>query len=841
MKVSLQLANQYSNVDFTAIGAEEISRRIGSQLGAIEEVVDWGIRFQGIVVAKVVSCNKHPNADKLNVCLVDDGGVTADMERDANGLVQVVCGAPNVREGLIVAWLPPGTTVPSTIDKDPFVLGARELRGVVSNGMLASAHELGIGDDHDGILEISDQQIPAGTPFMNLYYLDDVIIDCENKMFTHRPDCFGVLGVARELAGINGQAFRSPDWYAQASSTHNDNQGTLTLTSKNDIIHKVPRFMAQIVEGVTVGASSVQMQAWLSRLGSRPINNIVDATNFYMHLTAQPTHAFDYDKVKALCADQNNVIIFPRMAQEGEKLDLLNGKTVTLTAEDIVIATDTQAIALGGVMGGAATEVDENTTNIIVECANFDMYTIRRTSMRHGLFTDAVTRFNKGQSHLQNAIVLHKLVADICEQSGAEAGTIYDSAPEASSFSWGPVQADVNFVNARLGSQLSAEEMQTLLTNVEFSVEITDQHLIVTPPFWRKDIEIVEDIIEEIGRLHGYDQLPVTLPRRTTAPAARNTMLELTSKLRRELARAGANEILTYSFVSGKLIENATQDNKEAYQLGNALSPELQYYRLTLTPSLLAKVYQNIRAGYDQFALFEMGKTHLKGRGVNDEGLPIENEVLSLVYAANDKKVSDNAGAAYYNAKRYVDFIASSFGLTFDFDVIEEESSYEITKPYDWRRSALITDRTTGNYIGIVGEFKASVRKKLKLPVHSAGFELMLSPILESVSNSKPIYMPLARFPHVSQDITFKTPRDFLFGDLIETASESAQEHAQEHGYVAIVNGHDVYHKEHSQHKHITLRIDIHHPARTLTTEEVTSFVSSVAEAVDQKTSAERV
>lgn len=841
MKVSLQLANQYSNVDFTAIGVEEISRRIGAQLGAIEEVIDWGARFQGVLVAKVASCQKHPNADKLNICLVDDGGAVKDVERNADGLVQVVCGAPNVREGLTVAWLPPGSTVPSTIDKDPFVLGARELRGVVSNGMIASAHELGISDDHDGILEIADDQVQAGTPFVNLFGLDDIIIDCENKMFTHRPDCFGVLGVARELAGISGQAFQSPDWYSQSAKASTPSEGSLSLAGKNDIIQKVPRFMTQVVENVTMGPSTAQMQSWLSRLGSRPINNIVDATNFYMHLTAQPTHAFDYDKVKALCSDQDNVAIFPRMAHEGETLNLLSGKTVTLTADDIVIATDKQAIALGGVMGGAETEVDQDTKNIIVECANFDMYTIRRTSMRHGLFTDAVTRFNKGQSHLQNAVVLQKLVADICEQTGATAGAVYDSAPEFSSFSWEPVKVDVSFVNARLGGKLSAEVMQTLLTNVEFGVEIVEDYLVVTPPFWRKDIEIVEDVIEEIGRLYGYNKLPVVLPHRTTAPAMRNPMLELHSKLRNSLARAGANEVVTYSFVSGKLLQDAIQNTTEAYQLSNALSPELQYYRLTLTPSLLSKVYQNIRAGYDEFALFEIGKTHLKGRGVDDEGLPIENEVFSLVYAANDKKVANNAGAAYFRAKRYIDFVAESLGLTLDFDPMTEEPQYEITKPYDWQRSALVTDRVTGNYIGVVGEFKSSVRKRLKLPAQSAGFELMLAPILESIAGSKPQYSALARFPHITQDVTFKTAPDFLFGELFETVMNIAQQQAEPHGYIIAVEARDIYHKERSPHKHVTLRLDIHHPLRTLTTEEVTGFVDAVVSAVAEKIAAKRV
>ena len=840
MKLSVQLASQYSNIDLTKMPTDELLRKIGAQLGAVEEVIDWGSRYNGIVVAKVVSCEKHPDADKLNVCLIDDGGAVEGVQRNADGLVQVVCGAPNVAAGLTVAWLPPGSTVPSSLDKDPFVLGARELRGVVSNGMLASPSELALSEDHDGILEITDSKAAIGSPFGDLYFVTDTIIDCENKMFTHRPDCFGILGIARELAGICGQSFESPSWYSSQSlqqSSLVNSPTTLPLASKNDVVHKVPRFMVQVVENVTNKPSSIQTQSWLTRLGSRPINAIVDMTNFYMHLTAQPTHAFDYDKVKALC--QGEVAIFPRMAQAGETIELLNGKTITLTAEDIVIATDTQAIALAGVMGGAATEVDDDTKNIIVECANFDMYTIRRTSMRHGLFTDAVTRFNKGQSQLQNGVVLQKLIFDICSELNGTAGVLYDSAPEDNNFSWEPVEVAVAFVNKRLGSSLTSEQMSQLLTNVEFTVETVDETIVVTPPFWRKDIEIAEDVIEEIGRLYDYANLPVELPTRTTAPAAKNASLEYKTQLRNALVQAGANEIVTYSFISGSLLDAASQNRNEAYQLANALSPELQYYRLTMTPSILSKVYQNIRAGYDQLALFEIGKTHIKGQGVNDEGLPIENDILGFVYAANDKKVASNAGAAYFIAKRYLDYLADELGVVFDYEPIENSPSYEITKPYDWKRSALVTDRASGNYIGVIGEFNATARKKLKLPINSSGFEIMLTPLFESTSPRRN-YQALSRFPHVTQDITFKTAKDQRFDTLYEAVQEGGQQQAEKHGYIVQTSSRDIYHKEHSPQKHITVRLDIHHADRTLTTDEVTTFVNSVVSAVEAKLDVKR-
>jgi len=714
----------------------------------------------------------------------------------------------------------------------------------MSNGMLASSHELGISDDHTGIIEITEQVDP-GTPFKNLFDLDDVVIDCENKMFTHRPDCFGILGVARELAGIMVQKFESPDWYAATqshqspvSSPHSLSSNSLSLVSKNDAQDKVPRFMAQVVENVTVKPSPTALQADLMRVGSRPINTIVDLTNYYMHLTAQPTHAFDYDKVKALCGDE--VTIFPRMAKDGEKLDLLNGKTITLTENDIVIATDKQPIALAGVMGGSATEVDQNTKNIIIECANFDMYTIRRTSMRHGLFTDAVTRFNKGQSALQNPQVLAKLVGNIVEVSGGQPGVLIDSNPEISTNKLQSVSTTLAFINDRLGSSLDAEQIKTLLENVEFSVDVHDLELTITAPFWRKDIEIAEDIVEEVGRLYGYDKLPVTLPTRPIKPATKNQTLELKSRVRSILAQAGANEILTYSFVSGTLLQSTGQNIEQAYQLGNALSPALEYYRLTLTPSVLSKVHQNIRAGFESFALFEFSKTHVKKHGVDEDMLPKELGMLSLVVAASDKITSKADGAAFYNARKYLDFLGSKMGATFEYKNIEADPGYEVTKPYDFKRSAYVIDVATGTFVGVVGEYTLLAQKSFKLPKHTAGFEVDYD-ALQQIAVNNAAYRALSRYPHISQDMTFKVPADQPFSVLQNMLETQILSLSQAHGYITKLTPLGIYQKEESTDKQISFHLNVNHPDRTLKTEEINTLISDVAEFVQSNSSAVKI
>ena len=301
MKVSLNTIKQYIHFDLPSV--DELVARINEQLGGVEEIVDVAKKYEGIVIVKVVECAPLEGSDHLNVTKIDDGGVVQNVERDENGLVQVVCGAPNVRAGMFAVWLAPGVTVPESFeDTEPFVLGARPLRGVVSNGMLASAKELAFGDSHEGILEIdpnewkpNDFEIKPGANFAEVYALNDTVIDIENKMFTHRPDCFGQLGVAREIAGILGHQFESPEWYKNIPE-FGGGEG-LSLTVQNDIPDKVPRFMAVAIKDVTVKSSPVWLQAELVRLGAKPINNIVDVTNYVMLLTAQPMHAYDYDKV----------------------------------------------------------------------------------------------------------------------------------------------------------------------------------------------------------------------------------------------------------------------------------------------------------------------------------------------------------------------------------------------------------------------------------------------------------------------------------------------------------------------------------------------------------------
>jgi phenylalanyl-tRNA synthetase beta chain len=853
MKVSLNSIKWLGYPELFEVPLEQLVDKINGQLGALEEdPVYLGALYDGIIVAKVVACEKHSNADKLSVCLIDDGGVAKDVPRNEQGLVQVVCGAPNVKAGMTVAWLPPGTTVPASVGKDPFVLEAREIRGVVSNGMLASPSELAISDDHSGIIEIKAEDVgeelmKPGTPFKQLYGLDDHVLNIENKMFTHRPDLFGQLGVGREIAGIQHKSFKSPDWYKpDASIAAGSNE--LQLSLSNELPHEVPRFILVPVGGVEVKTSPVWLQTWLSRLGLRPINNIVDLTNYYMQLTGQPLHAYDYDKVKTLSGSEGaNVVV--RNPRSGEKITLLNGKEIEPRGEAIVIATDQKLIGLAGVMGGAETEVDSNTKNIILEVGTFDMYSIRRTSMAHGLFTDAVTRFNKGQSPLQNMAVAAKAIGDIAKLAGGKvAGPVLDnnhldqSVMERASLHV-PVTVTVGFINDRLGLKLSTDEIKVLLENVEFQVGIEGENLSVKAPFWRTDIELREDIVEEVGRLYGYDRLPYNLPVRDLTPTRRDPMFDLKAKVRDLLSDAGANELLTYSFVHSDLLSKVCQDKGQAFQISNALSPDLQYYRLSLTPSLLEKVHPNIKAGYDNFALFEIGKAHVSGENDPQEPeVPKEVDSVSFVYASKKTQL----GAPYYQAKKYLDYLLNSFkGRVYvGFESLEGADLYknpwleQMVAPFEPGRSAVLRD-LNGLVWGVVGEYKASVRRSLKLPDYSAGFEL--DPLLAATNLNMPSYVTLTKFPSVNQDITLKVPTGLAYGELIDEVWNEINKLKPKNSF-AYWSPIDIYQKEDDKdHKQVTLRLEIASYDRTLTDAEVAKLLDLVAEVANQKFQADRI
>ena len=844
MKVSLNIIKQLINFELPPVG--ELVARVNQQLGGVEEVIDLKAKYGGARIVRVIECAKHPNADRLSVAKIDDGGVVADVPRDENGLVQVVCGAPNVHADMWAIWLPPKSTVPASFDDDePFVLDARPLRGVLSQGMLAAADELDIGTDHEGIVEIHEHDVPAGIEltagarFAETFGLDDYVLDIENKMFTHRPDCFGQLGVAREIAGIFGRKFTSPDWYKEEQKFAGG-EG-LELEVFNDAPELVPRFMAVAIKDVEVKPSPLWLQCQLVAMGGKPINNIVDATNYIMLMTAQPTHAYDYDNLLGHKLEA-------RMARDGEKVSLLNGKEYELTSDDIVIADGEGVIGLAGIMGGADTEVSSDTKNIVLECANFDMYALRRTAMRHGIFTDALTRFNKGQSPLQNAAVLKQLMGMV---GGVQASEVFDKRNDRlmvmqhdsrvtfgsagketiSIFDWGAVTGvlmlESTFVNERLGTEFSPQEICRILKNVEIKAHEepepnTPYQFEVIAPFWRTDLELPEDVVEEVGRLYGFDKLPRQLPMRSIKPAPRNPRRQLKQAIRQSLSRAGANEVLTYSFVHERVLKNAEQDPSRAYRLSNALSPDLQYYRTSVLPSLLDKVHANIKASHDEFMLFEIGKIHDKELPLTDENLPSEQTFVDGVYASKKPR----SGAPFYKARKLVDRLLADINVEADFVKIVK-SDADIPAPFDGQRSAWIVIKN-GEKLGIVGELSQAVRRNFKLPDYTAAFSLDIEKLQVCLASSREHnYRPLSRYPSTTRDISLKMQSAVDYASVYACAEEVAKKHRELQISITPIA---IYQpKDDDSTKTVTLSVKFISAERTLADKDTAPIIEEIA------------
>jgi phenylalanyl-tRNA synthetase beta chain len=829
MIISTNWLKKFTDIDMPI---DELAVLIGARLVEIEEVIDLGAKYKDVVIAKVVTCEPLEGSDHLNVTTLDDAGVTSDVERNESGYVQVVCGAPNVRVGMMVAWLPPKTVVPETADDaEPFVLGARKLRGVMSNGMIASAKELALFDEHDGILEL-DADVEPGTSFANAYELDDYLFDIENKSLTHRPDCFGIIGFAREVAAIQSKAFETPEWLVDLAPDFGEKGGNVASPRVTiDDAELSDRYQAVVLTGGDGGKMSpLKLRTYLSRVGIRPISAVVDVTNYLMMLTGQPLHAFDYDKLVAVGGSTD---IHVRAGRDQEKLTLLDGRTIELTPGDIVIAAGEVAIGLAGAMGGGETEIDASTKNIIIESATFNLYRLRNTQMRHGIFSEAITRFTKGQAAPQTAPVLAEAVHMMDELAGMKrASDVADSYPNK--HEQATIELTADKVNSTLGTKLSTDNILHTLENVEFDVaEVHHEHgaaLAVNAPYWRADIHIDEDIIEEVGRLSGFDSITPTLPHRDFTAVNPSTFDELRAEIRRVLVRAGANEVLTYSFVHGDVLKKALQDPENSYRLTNSLSPDLQYFRQSITPSLLGLVHGNIKNGYDTFSLFELNKVHSKAAELV-AGVPPELHRIGLTLASKKQQ----SGSAYYQAKQLLEYLGDALGLTLEYKPLANDTSLIFAKPFELRRSARVVDTVSNQSIGIVGEYKKIVTRNFKLPEYAAGFELLTEGIALALEHKKSSYSPISRFPSSERDICFQVTSDVKYQQIFQSAMDVLEKNQFE----VVVTPVDIYQSDSdSSTKNVTVRIKLTSHDRTLTGDDVNSVIEAVATKVCADTGA---
>ncbi len=823
MIISLNWLKKFVDID---VSVDELVNLINTRLVEIESVTEIGKKYDNVLVVNVVEAKPLKGSDHLSILRIDDGQVAKNLDRDEDGFVQVVCGAPNIATGQMVVWLPPKSVVPQTFGTaEPFILDTRNLRGTVSNGMIASAKELDLFDDHSGIL-VLDTDAKPGSLFAKVYELDDYLLDIENKSLTHRPDCFGVIGFAREVSAILGKEFKNPDWVLNQNPYFAEVKGRISVTIDDDKLSD--RYQAIVMnDGDNKKQSPVLIQTYLARVGVRPISAIVDATNYLMMLIGQPLHAFDFDKMAKVAGDNYDYEIHVRSGRKGEKLELLDGRVIDIVPEDIVIAAGETAVALAGAMGGASTEIDENTRAIIIESATFNLYKLRATQMRHGIFSEAITRFTKGQPAELTAPVLCEAVHLISEWTGMKAMTIVaEDYPGKKNKQ--VIKLPLQKINDILGVDLGITDAIKPLGNTGFGIDLEDHSTIVAQvPYWRSDIHIVEDLIEEIGRINGFDNIKSSLPRRDFTAVRPNDFDEFRTDLRKILVRAGANEVLNYSFIHGDIIRKVNLKTENSYRIVNSISPDLQYYRQTLTPSLLGLVNPNIKQGNDSFALFEINKCHYKPDGLTDEKVPVESDNLALIIA---NKTNQN-GAAYYNAKQLVEYICRSLNIKLVYKNFEK-SDQPMSTPFEPRRSAELISGDIS--VGFVGEYKKIVAKGFKLPEYVAGFEINVRKLFGLAREAGKSYKPLSRYPAAERDICFQVDQ-FINCDQIIVAAMKTLEKSDLETSIEII---DIYKKPDLETKNITVRIKLLSYDHTMTGDEISDVVNDVVDLVVSETRA---
>lgn len=824
MIISFNWLKKYTDIDLTP---EQLVELIGSRLVEVESVESLAPKFRDVVIAEVVSAQRIEGSDHLTKLLIDDASVVQGVERNEAGQVQVVCGAPNVKEGMKIAWIPPGTIVPSTFaDEKPFRLDSRKVMNVMSHGMVASAKELDLYDEHEGILEI-DPSVEAGEYFVDIFNLDDYLFDIENKSLTHRPDTFGVIGFAREVAGISGKKFTTPEWLQKDSALPKGRLEAPQVFIDNPEVSA--NYELILADGnFSVAKTPDEIKSLLSRVGVRPVNPVVDATNYAMLITGQPLHAFDYDKLVSLCGGQPELHV--RYAREGETLVTLDDRNLTLDEKDIVIAANEHVVALAGAIGGKETAVDDDTKSIALESATFDLYSLRGTQMRHGIFSEAITRFTKGQPHEQNGPVLTAALvlldkwaplSDISEKVVAVGNQVVNL----------PIDVSARELARTLATDLTSDEIKETLERVEFDVKKRGDDLTITAPWWRQDIKIQEDIIEEVGRLRGYDNIVPSLPRRTFKAVQSTEFDQFKKYLRNLMSNSGGNEVLTYNFVPGQMMDWANQDKTNAYKIVNSISPELEYYRLSLMPSLLKTARMNLKQGYDQFCVFELNKVHALSRGLTEDSVPVEGYNMGgVVYHKKGR-----GGAEYYQAKAILDVLYDKLNIQVNYSPLDlEKNSLSMFAPFEPKRSAMLQDAKTGELLGVVGEYKKTVAKRFKLPENIAGFELNLLKLFESYQAAPRFsYRPASRYPSVERDLCFKLGNDVTYHEVIDAVKMALADSPE--SLETSIKPVDIYLADGADTKNITIRLTLQSHDKTLDNSLINQTIDKVVNEVQSK------
>ena len=714
MLVSYNWLKQYTNVEDNANALAEKITRGGIEVEGVEYLAD---EISNVVVGYVVSKEKHPDAEKLNVCQVNVG-------EEEN--LQIVCGAPNVDAGQYVIVAKVGAKLPGIKIKKA------KLRGVESQGMICSLAELGLSKSvvpknyQEGIYVFETEQ-ELGSDVVEVLGLNDYILDL--SITPNRADALSMRGLTYEL----GALYNNKVDFNDVEKEENYEATSLQVAIESDSCRN---YVGQVVKNVEVKSSPLWLQTRLMNSGIRPINNIVDITNFVLLEFGQPMHAFDKD----LVGDK----IVVRDAKEGEVLETLDGEERKLQTTDLVITDGTRAIALGGVMGGKNTEVSEETKNIILESAYFNPTSVRRTSAAHGLRSDSSARFEKGiDPNMQKAALARavELILELCPNAVVESSVGVVNKEEEK-----VVEITTSYINNYLGITLSTEEIAAILEGLSFTVEVIGENLVVKVPTRRPDISIKQDLVEEVIRIYGYDNLASTLPKFSkTTKGGLTYSQRMVRDLRAVYASLGFNDTINYSLVSE---EEATEYTLEDHHKVRLLMPMTETHstlRQSLVPGLLNTVQYNVARKQKDLKLLEIGRVFF---GSGDDNIqPKETLYLSAALTGEErvtKWLKESSSLDFFAAKGYLEVVFDRLGL--DEKVTYKKSKLEGMHPGRFAEVYLGEKR-----IGFIGEVHPQVADKLGLNTTYV-FEINLDEVI-SESKVKPKYEEVTKYPEITRDI----------------------------------------------------------------------------------------
>ena len=749
MRISLNWLQRY--IQFK-ISHEELAHKLTSAGLEVESIEQLGIALNRFVVGEVLSVQKHPNADRLSVCdvKIDEPGKSEPSS------LQIVCGAPNVLAGqkvavgLIDAIVPRNQHDP---EGKPFTLSKVKVRGVESNGMICSEYELGLGKDASGIL-VLDNSAETGTPLAKHLGLNDTVF--EIGVTPNRPDCLSHIGIAREAAPLVGKKLISPKIKVQEEKG-SDIKKSISIEIRDT--KACLRYSARLITNIKVAASPQWLQSLLKACNIRPINNIVDISNFVMYESGQPLHAFDYDNIRG-----KKIIV--KNALEGEKFTTLDGMERTLSSSTLMICDNERPVAVAGVMGGQNSEISDSTTSVLIESACFEHSGIRKTAKQLGISSDASYRFERGTDPNGTVFAADRATMLMAEIAGGRIQKgVVDVYPRK--IKERKIRLRISRVNKVLGTNIQAARVQKMLVPIGIDVRLSSkENLICTVPTFRPDIELEIDIIEEIARLYGYTNIPDTM---VTAVdfSHRISGRDTVDEIRRTLEGLGFNEVVTNSLIEDSI---AKLFSGSIVQIKNPISKDLSALRPSTVCSMLQTVFYNSNYGTKDIRVFEIGRTYER---VDKNNLKtvipgfLEKKVLSLCLTGRKSGLgwySDDRLVDIYDIKGVVEGLLNKILLD-KFHFIYYDSRSPLTEE-------TIAIETNGTYVGFLGKVKVELLKKFSLESDVYIAELNIEE-LNLEGRDFRSYIPSSKFPLITRDLAFIVEKNILAEDVSELIQSS--------------------------------------------------------------------